>query len=238
MALLHARHGRLAWLDSHQLDRSLVGCSLDLRCRELASPSPCRFIPALSQRMVGAIVSRYFFDVRLFHPHLHAGFSRRFRSPRRCPGHRLSARRVSVPRRDSRGPRPAPTSSPRRGEERYRQAPGMDCALNGRLRASPSDPPTQAPLGVGCAQRPSHEHERPAPRLRVRPFPATYDPAGTTASADFSTASGALSDATVPHHPTSGARAPDGHSGTPMETSPGKTSKPSSRTHRVHVTAP
>jgi len=28
VASLHARHGQLAWLDSHQLDRSLVGCSL------------------------------------------------------------------------------------------------------------------------------------------------------------------------------------------------------------------
>ena len=171
--------------------------------------------------MVGAIVSRYFFDVRLFHPHLHAGFSRRFRSSRRCLGHRLSARRVSVPRRDSRGPGPAPTSSPRRGEERYRQAPGMDCALNGRLRASPSDPPTQAPLGVGCVQHPSHEHERPAPRLRVRPFPAISDPAGNTTSADFSTASDTLTSIAVPHHP---ANQTDGASGTPAEISASKTS--------------
>ena len=223
MALLHARHGRLAWLDSHQLDRSLVGCSLDLRCRELASPSPCRFIPALSQRMVGATVSRYFFDVRLFHPHLHAGFSRRFRSPRRCPGHRLSARRVSVPRRDSRGPRTAPTSSPRRGELRYRQAPGMNCALDGNLRASPSGPPTQAPCGVGCLQRPSHEHERPAPRLRVQPFPAITIPL-VLRPLLTSPRRATPSRTTVPHHPTSGARAPDGHPGTPMETSPGKTS--------------
>ncbi len=100
----------------------------------------------------------------------------------------------------------------------------MNCALDGNLRASPSGPPTQAPCGVGCVQRPSHEHERPAPRLRVQPFPAILIPAGTTASADFSTAGGALSDATVPHHPTSGAHAPDGHPGTPMETSPDKTS--------------
>jgi hypothetical protein len=100
----------------------------------------------------------------------------------------------------------------------------MDCALNGNLRASPSGPPTQAPHGAGCLQRPSHEHERPAPRLRVQPFPATKIPAGTTASADFSTTSDALSDATVPHHPTSSAHAPDGHPGTPIETSPDKTS--------------
>jgi hypothetical protein len=49
VASLHARHGRLARLDSHQLDRSLVGCSLLLRCRALSSPFPCRFIPAHPQ---------------------------------------------------------------------------------------------------------------------------------------------------------------------------------------------
>ena len=80
-------------------------------------------------------------------------------------------------------------------------APGMDSALDRRRRASPSGPPAQAPHGVGCDQRPSHEHERPAPRLRVRPFPATNDPAGTTASADFSTANQRLSTPAVPHHP-------------------------------------
>ena len=97
----------------------------------------------------------------------------------------------------------------------------MDCALHGDLRASPSDLPVQAPHGVGCLQRPSREHERPAPRLRVRPFPATCDPAGTSASADFSTASGALSSAAVPSHP---ANTPSvtGHPGTPAETSPDK----------------
>ena len=88
-----------------------------------------------------------------------------------------------------RGPGTAPTSSPRRGEVRCRQAPGMDCALSGDLRASPSDSPDQAPFGVGCGQRPSDEHERPASRLRVRSFPAEVDPAGNTTSADFSTAS-------------------------------------------------
>ena len=62
---------------------------------------------------------------------------------------------------------------------------------------------------------------RPAPRLRVRPFPANIDPAGTTASADFSTASDALSSATVPHHP---ANRMDGVSGTPAEISLGKAS--------------
>jgi len=44
VASLHARHGRLAWLDSHQLDRSLVGCSLNLRCRTLPFPS---FMPVV-----------------------------------------------------------------------------------------------------------------------------------------------------------------------------------------------
>jgi len=97
----------------------------------------------------------------------------------------------------------------------------MDCALNGRLRASPSDPPAQAPCGVGCVQHPSHEHGRPAPRLRVRSFPAISDPAGNTTSADFSTASDALSDIAVPHHPANQA---DGASGTPAEISTSKTS--------------
>ena len=97
----------------------------------------------------------------------------------------------------------------------------MDCALGGGLRASPSDPPVQAPRGVGCDQRPSHEHERPAPRLRVRSFPATIDPAGNTTSADFSTASDALSNVAVPHHPAN--RPSDGASGTPAEISASKT---------------
>jgi hypothetical protein len=97
----------------------------------------------------------------------------------------------------------------------------MDCALNGDLRASPSEPPAQAPHGVGCDQRPSHEHERPASRLRVRPFPATVmTPAGSTASADFSTASDILTNAAVPHHP---ANQTDGASGTPAEISASKT---------------
>ena len=96
----------------------------------------------------------------------------------------------------------------------------MNCALNGNLRASPSGPPVQAPCGVGCLQRPSHEHERPASRLRVQPFPTITIPAGTTASADFSTASDALTDIAVPHHP---ANQKDGASGTPVETSPNKT---------------
>jgi hypothetical protein len=60
-------------------------------------------------------------------------------------------------------------------------------------------------------------------------------PAGTTASADFSTAGDALSDATVPRHP---ANQTDGASGTPVETSPDNLQQPSSRTHRVYVTAP
>ena len=97
----------------------------------------------------------------------------------------------------------------------------MDCALNGRLRASPSDPPAQAPFGVGCIQHPSREHGRPAPRLRVRSFPAISDPAGNTTSADFSTASDALTDIAVPHHPANQA---DGASGTPAEISASKAS--------------
>src|SRR5215469_9733689 len=100
----------------------------------------------------------------------------------------------------------------------------MDCALHGDLRASPSDPSVQAPCGVGCVQHPSREHERPAPRLRVRSFPAISNPAGNTTSADFSTASDALSNVAVPHHPTSGTHAPDGHPGTPAEISASKTS--------------
>jgi hypothetical protein len=99
----------------------------------------------------------------------------------------------------------------------------MDSALDGVLRASPSGPPAQAPHGVGCVQRPSHEHRRPAPRLRVRSFPATNNPAGNMTSADFSTASSALTSATVPSHP---ANTPNvtGHPGTPVETSASKTS--------------
>jgi hypothetical protein len=98
----------------------------------------------------------------------------------------------------------------------------MDSALSGGLRASPSDRPVQAPCGVGCLQRPSREHGRPAPRLRVRSFPTTSDPAGNTTSADFSTASDALPDAAVPHHP---ANTPNvtGHHGTPAEISASKT---------------
>ena len=106
---------------------------------------------------------------------------------------------------------------------RYRQAPGMGCALHGDLRASPSDLPVQAPFGVGCDQRPSHEHERPAPRLRVWPFPATIDPAGNTASADFSTANRGLSTPAVPSHPANTPRV-TGHPGTPAEISASKTS--------------
>ena len=101
----------------------------------------------------------------------------------------------------------------------------MGSALRGGLRASPSDRPAQAPKErVGCLQRPSHEHERLGARLRVRPFPAISNPAGTLASADFSTASDTLTGAAVPHHPTSGAHAPDGHPGTPAEISASKTS--------------
>ena len=99
----------------------------------------------------------------------------------------------------------------------------MDCALSGGLRASPSDPPAQAPFGVGCGQRPSHEHERPASRLRVRSFPAAIDPAGNTTSADFSTASDALTSIAVPSHPAS-TPSVTGHPGTPAEISTSKTS--------------
>src|SRR5437763_2368538 len=98
----------------------------------------------------------------------------------------------------------------------------MDCALHGDPRASPSDLPVQAPSGVGCDQRPSREHERPAPRLRVWPFPATIDPAGSTASADFSTASRGLSTPAVPRHPAS-TPSVTGHPGTPAEISASKT---------------
>jgi hypothetical protein len=44
------------------------------------------------------------------------------------------------------------------------------------------------------------------------------------ASADFSTASGALSNATVSSHPTINAKAPVEHQATPAEISRGKTS--------------
>ena len=89
----------------------------------------------------------------------------------------------------------------------------MGCALAGVLGLHPPDPPAQAPHGVGCLQRPSHEHKRPAPRLRVRSFPAISDPAGNTTSADFSTASNALTSAAVPHHPANRQRT--GHLGHP-----------------------
>ena len=99
----------------------------------------------------------------------------------------------------------------------------MGCALSGDLRASPSEPPAQAPHGVGYVQRPSHEHERPASRLRVRSFPATVDPAGNTTSADFSTASDTLTSIAVPSHPAS-TPSVTGHPGTPAEISTSKTS--------------
>ena len=112
---------------------------------------------------------------------------------------------------------------PRRGERRCHPAPDRCCALTGGPRASPSDLPGQAPAGVGCGQRNDHEHERLGARLRVQPFPAIMIPAGTTASADFSTASGTLTSTTVPSHPTN-TPCVDGHPGTPVEISPGKTS--------------
>ena len=106
---------------------------------------------------------------------------------------------------------------------RYHHAPGIDFALSDDLRASPSGPPAQAPCGVGCDQRPSHEHERPASRLRVRSFPAAIDPAGNTTSADFSTASDTLTSIAVPSHPAS-TPSVTGHPGTPAEISTSKTS--------------
>ena len=80
-----------------------------------------------------------------------------------------SERLGQVPAGDIEGP-------PRRGERRCHPAPDRCCALTGDPRASPSDPPVQAPRGVGCLHRLSHEHKRPASRLRVRPFPAITIP--------------------------------------------------------------
>src|SRR5690348_1695729 len=100
----------------------------------------------------------------------------------------------------------------------------MSSALSGGPRASPSDRSVQAPCGVGCDHRSSHERGRPAPRLRVRSFPAITNPAGNTTSADFSTASDVLTNAAVPHHPTSTPAGVDGHPGTPAEISASKTS--------------
>ena len=54
VALLHARHERSAWLDSCQLDRSLVGCSLKLRYRTLPFPS---FMPVV-RRFRGSRLSQ------------------------------------------------------------------------------------------------------------------------------------------------------------------------------------
>ena len=42
VASLHARHGRLAWLDFHQLGRSLVGCSLPHTALRHRSPTGMR----------------------------------------------------------------------------------------------------------------------------------------------------------------------------------------------------
>ena len=53
---------------------------------------------------------------------------------------------------------------------------GWTALWTGVFGLHPRTLPRQAPCGVGCVQRPSHEHERPAPRLRVRPFPAISDP--------------------------------------------------------------
>src|ERR1035438_9542016 len=73
------------------------GGSLFLPCTTLAFATPCRFIPALSDRInmrrtininrgsrataltwLGARVVRYSFPVRLLHSLLHAGLSRRY----------------------------------------------------------------------------------------------------------------------------------------------------------------
>jgi hypothetical protein len=67
----------------------------------------------------------------------------------------------------------------------------------------------RTPLGVGPAGLP--------------PASNTASPARNTTSADFSTASGALSNAAVPSHPTN-TPSVDGHPGTPAETSTDKTS--------------
>jgi hypothetical protein len=103
-------------------------------------------------------------------------------------------------------------------------APNGRCALAEYRRASPSGPLHQAPHGVGCGQSDHHEHARLAPRLRVRSFPATIDPAGTTTSADFSTAHADLSAVAVPCHPATTPHGVTGHPRTPMEISPGKAS--------------
>ncbi len=72
----------------------------------------------------------------------------------------------------------------------------------GTPRASPSDPPRQAPNGVGCGQRDSHEHERPVASASRSALPGDQrSPPVHMASADFSTASSALSDTTVPYYP-------------------------------------
>ena len=114
-----------------------------------------------------------------------------------------------------------PQAPPRRGERRCRPAPGRCCALAGRPRASPLDPPRQTPEGVGCDQCSDHEHERPDARLRVGPSqryrsPLVIRPLLT--SPQRATPSRAPA---VPHHP---ANQTDGASGTPVETSTNKTS--------------
>ena len=114
-------------------------------------------------------------------------------------------------------------NSPTALTQKVGRPPRSRCALAGSPWASPSDPPRQAPCGVGCGQSDSHEHERPVARLRVRPFPAMMIPAGHMASADFSAVSDALSDAAVPSHPVITPSA-TGHLRTSAETSPDKTS--------------
>jgi hypothetical protein len=45
VASLHARHGQLAWLDFHQLARSLVGCSLPHTAHRRSSPPAFGYLP-------------------------------------------------------------------------------------------------------------------------------------------------------------------------------------------------
>jgi hypothetical protein len=92
----------------------------------------------------------------------------------------------------------------------------MDCALGGGLRASPSPPMcAKAPHGVGCDHRPSREHGRPAPRLRVRSFTAIRSPAANTTSADSCRVTDAL--------PGAGVGRIDFARPTPRQASPDKT---------------
>ena len=60
VASLHVRHGQLTWLDSHQLGRSLVGCSLPHTAQRRPSP-PAFGLPRLarqSRKGLGVTTSR------------------------------------------------------------------------------------------------------------------------------------------------------------------------------------